>query len=112
MQRLTGWGLAEPPDELELIEGELREAASGGESPLAYAGLLLNDLEEAALSLRPEIGDALEALRGIGAEVAFVTGSGPTAVGLFPDIVAADRGYGELGPEWADALVTGSAPGA
>ncbi len=40
-----------------------------------------------------------------------MTGSGPTAVGFFPDIVAADRGYGELGPEWADALVTASAPG-
>ncbi len=42
----------------------MREAAEGGGSPLAYAELLVNDLEEAALSLRPEIGEALEALRG------------------------------------------------
>jgi len=105
-------GIGRTASELELVEGELRQAAGGGASPLAYAELLKNDLEEAALSLRPEIGGALDALRGAGAEVAFVTGSGPTAVGLFPDIVGADRGYGELGPEWADALVTGSAPGA
>ncbi len=103
-------GIGRTSGELELIEGELREAASGGASPLTYAGLLLNDLEQAALSLRPEIGGALEALREAGAEVTFVTGSGPTAVGLYTDIVAADRGYGELGPEWADALVSGSAP--
>ena len=76
-----------------------------------YTELLVNDLEAAAVSLRPQIADALEALREAGAEVAFVTGSGPTAVGLFPDIVAADRAFGELGPEWADAIVTASVYG-
>ena len=105
-------GIGRSEGELELIETELREVTGGGASPLAYARLLRNDLEEAALSLRPEIGKALDALRRAGAAVALVTGSGPTAVGLFPDIVAADRGYGELGPEWAGALVTGSATGA
>ena len=67
-----------------------------------------NDLEQAAVSLRPRIADALDVLREAGAEAAFVTGSGPTAVGLFGDIVAADRAFGELGPEWADAIVTAS----
>ena len=101
--------LARSLDELAELEQRLRTAASGGDSPLAYRELLVNDLQEAALSLRPEIGDALDALRGAGAVAAFVTGSGPTAVGLFEDIVAADRADGELGPRWADAIVTASA---
>ena len=45
----------------------LREAAGAGASPLAYPELLVNDLEPAARSLRPEIGDALDALREAGA---------------------------------------------
>ena len=102
-------GLGRSLDKLEVIEGEIREAAGAGASPLDYRELLVNDLEEAALSLRPEILEALDALRGAGAEAVLVTGSGPTAVGLYPDIVAADRGYGELGPRWADAIVTASA---
>jgi 4-diphosphocytidyl-2-C-methyl-D-erythritol kinase len=103
-------GLGRTDSELEDIEGKLREAAGAGESPLAYRDLLENDLEQAAISLRPQIADALEALGDAGAEAAFVTGSGPTAVGLFGDIVAADRAFGELGPEWADAIVTASVP--
>lgn len=43
---------------------------------------LVNDLEPAALSLRPDIGRALEAVRGAGAEHAMVSGSGPTVFGL------------------------------
>jgi 4-diphosphocytidyl-2-C-methyl-D-erythritol kinase len=44
---------------------------------------LVNDLETAALSLRPEIGRALGAVRDTGAEHAMVSGSGPTVFGLF-----------------------------
>jgi 4-diphosphocytidyl-2-C-methyl-D-erythritol kinase len=102
-------GLGRSPTELDGIERALRAAAEGGGSPLGYASLLENDLEEAVLSLRPDVGEALEALREAEAPVAFVTGSGPTAVGLFGDIVAADRAYGALGPAWADAIVTASA---
>ena len=102
-----GLGRADP--ELAEIEGRLREAAATGASPLSYPELLVNDLEAAATSLRPEIADALRDLRHVGARAVFVTGSGPTAVGLFDDIVAADRASGELGPQWADAIVTASA---
>lgn len=45
--------------------------------------LMINDLQAAALSLCPGIGDALTALYAVGAEPALVTGSGPTAAGLF-----------------------------
>jgi 4-diphosphocytidyl-2-C-methyl-D-erythritol kinase len=44
---------------------------------------LVNDLEPAALSLRPEIGRALEAVREAGAEHAMVSGSGPTVFGVY-----------------------------
>jgi len=101
-------GLGRSLSELESVAAELREAAGSGGSPLGYSALLRNDLEDAALSLRPEIGDALDALRGAGAEAVFVSGSGPTAVGIFDDIVRADRAYGDLGPTWADAIVTAS----
>ena len=69
----------------------------------------MNDLQGAALSLRPEVGEALAALEEVGAKVALVTGSGPTAVGLFEDIVAADRGAGGLPPRYANAIVSGPA---
>jgi 4-diphosphocytidyl-2-C-methyl-D-erythritol kinase len=76
-------GLGRDAGELDALAGRLRSAAAGGRSPLEYSELLVNDLEPAALSLRPEIADALAALREAGAEAAMVAGSGPTAVGLF-----------------------------
>ena len=47
------------------------------------ARLLVNDLEPAARSLCPAIDDALDELRDEGADVVFVSGSGPTCVGLW-----------------------------
>lgn len=82
-------GLGREPDELEELEMRLREAAGAGASPLFYPDLLVNDLEVAARELRPGIGDALDELREAGAAVALLSGSGPTAVGLFPDLAAA-----------------------
>ena len=84
-------GLGRPAAELEELAGQLRDAAGAGSSPLAYAELLVNDLEPAARSLRPGIGDALGALRDAGAPLALLTGSGPTAFGLFPDLAAARK---------------------
>ena len=82
-------GLGRPAAELEELAGRLREAAGAGASPLSYPELLVNDLEPAARSLRPDIGEALDALRDAGAPLAILSGSGPTAVGLFPDLAAA-----------------------
>jgi 4-diphosphocytidyl-2-C-methyl-D-erythritol kinase len=45
--------------------------------------LLLNDLAPAAQSLCPVIEDALDAVRGSGADCALVCGSGPTVAGIF-----------------------------
>jgi 4-diphosphocytidyl-2-C-methyl-D-erythritol kinase len=99
-------GLARSDAELERLGRELRAAAASGSSPFEYAELLVNDLEQAALSLRPEIAEALGALEEIGARKALVTGSGPTAFGLFDDIVAADRAASALPPRYANALVS------
>jgi 4-diphosphocytidyl-2-C-methyl-D-erythritol kinase len=98
-------GLGRPAEELEELEGRLRAATSRGASPLQYAELLHNDLEQAALSLRPEIEDALAALRDVGAGVVLVTGSGPTAVGLFADLPAADRAASSLPASFAGAII-------
>jgi 4-diphosphocytidyl-2-C-methyl-D-erythritol kinase len=51
----------------------------GAELPTS---LFANDLEPAAVSLRPEIGRALRAVRDAGAAHAMVSGSGPTVLGL------------------------------
>src|SRR5690606_37764004 len=96
-------GLGRDARELERIAARLRGAATAGASPLDYAELLVNDLEPAALSLRPEIGAALEALRAAGAPAAYMTGSGPTAVGLFASLEEARAAAGSLDRE--DAVV-------
>lgn len=92
-------GLGRSPEELEDLAAQLREAAGAGASPLAYPDLLVNDLEPAALSLRPDIGAALEALRAAGAPQAILSGSGPTAVGLFPDLAAAEAAAASIDAE-------------
>jgi 4-diphosphocytidyl-2-C-methyl-D-erythritol kinase len=103
-------GLGREPGELERLAGELRLAAGAGASPLSYPELLVNDLEPAARSLRPAIGDALEALRGAGAPVALLSGSGPTAVGLFPDLGAARAAAAALARDDAIVCEAGTAP--
>jgi len=83
-------GLGRSAGELATLAERLREAAGAGASPLAYTELLANDLEPAARSLRPQIGEALDALRAAGAPLAFLTGSGPTVAGLFPTLAEAE----------------------
>jgi 4-diphosphocytidyl-2-C-methyl-D-erythritol kinase len=103
-------GLGRSKAELDRVAEELREAAGSGASPLAYAELLANDLEPAARSLRPDIGDALDALRGAGAPLALLTGSGPAAFGLFEDLAAAERAAAALDRDDAIACEAGIAP--
>lgn len=82
--------------------GGLRELAAGPVEALSAA--LENDLEPAALSLRPELSDVLAALRETGALGARITGSGPTAFGVYPDRKAARAAAGRL----PGALVAGT----
>lgn len=74
LDRLGGWRQRLDPERLrDLAARPLAEVAREVE----------NDLEQAALSLRPELGQTLATLRESGALAAAVTGSGPTAFGLF-----------------------------
>ncbi|MDP9228393.1 MAG: 4-(cytidine 5'-diphospho)-2-C-methyl-D-erythritol kinase, partial [Actinomycetota bacterium] len=84
-------GVTRPAAEIEVIRRMLRDAVADGASPLDYPEHLVNDLQAAALSLRPEIEQALGALSEAGAAHAMVTGSGPTAFGFFRDRAAAER---------------------
>jgi 4-diphosphocytidyl-2-C-methyl-D-erythritol kinase len=93
--------------ELEAIRRRLRDAVDEGGSPLDYREHLVNDLQAAAISLRPEIEDALGALEEAGAAHAMVTGSGPTAFGLYPTSDQAATAAAELSGRFSDVIATG-----
>jgi 4-diphosphocytidyl-2-C-methyl-D-erythritol kinase len=65
-------------------------------SPAELAAALANDLQPAALSLRPGLRDRLDALVEAGALGAAVSGSGPTCFGLFADAQAAAQAAARL----------------
>ena len=82
------------PDALRVLAG----------APLArLADSLENDLEPAALDLRPALADELRALEEAGALAARVTGSGPTAFGVFASRAAAEEAAAGLSSK---AMVT------
>jgi 4-diphosphocytidyl-2-C-methyl-D-erythritol kinase len=103
-------GLGRDEATLDGIADELRVAAGAGASPLGYVDLIVNDLEPAAVSLRPDIGDALDALRGTGAPAVFLSGSGPTAVALFATIAEAEAAAASLERDDAIVCMAGRAP--
>jgi len=82
LDRLGGGRRRLEPDRLRALEG------AGAERVAAVAE---NDLEPAALSLRPGLAGTLAALSGAGALTARLSGSGPTAFGVFSDREAAER---------------------
>jgi 4-diphosphocytidyl-2-C-methyl-D-erythritol kinase len=96
--------LARDVDDLEDRLREVRAALRAGAA--LPPELLINDLEPAALSLRPEIGAGLDAVRGAGASQAMVAGSGPTIFGLFWGVEA------EALAEGAAAALGADYPGA
>jgi 4-diphosphocytidyl-2-C-methyl-D-erythritol kinase len=63
----------------------------------------VNDLEPAARSLEPTIDAAIDAVRGEGAVSAFVSGSGPTVLGLFPTLQGARLAVDRLNAAGVDA---------
>ncbi len=84
-------GLGREAADLEARLSSLRTGlAPGARLPQS---LVVNDLQPAAVSLCPEISEALEAVSAIGADHAFVSGSGPTVAGLY---------WGDDGPEHAE----------
>jgi 4-diphosphocytidyl-2-C-methyl-D-erythritol kinase len=57
-------------------------AALDAGDPEALGASLRNDLQDAALSLRPGLADRLELVRSSGCEAVLLSGSGPTVLGL------------------------------
>jgi 4-diphosphocytidyl-2-C-methyl-D-erythritol kinase len=84
--------LSRSPEELEVARHQLTLGFS--------AELIVNDLEPAALSLAPRLGETLGAVQRAGADNAIICGSGPTVIGLF---------WGEDGPGRARKAATGLA---
>jgi 4-diphosphocytidyl-2-C-methyl-D-erythritol kinase len=66
----------------------------------------VNDLEPAARSLCPDIGEALDAAREAGAEHAMVSGSGPTVIAFFGSRAEAERAAGDLAGRDPRPIVT------
>jgi 4-diphosphocytidyl-2-C-methyl-D-erythritol kinase len=86
-------------DRIPTTRDELDPAAIrtlAGLAPAELAAELENDLEPAALSLRPELEETLAAVRDSGALAARVTGSGPTVFGVYADAAAAAAGAERL----------------
>jgi 4-diphosphocytidyl-2-C-methyl-D-erythritol kinase len=93
LDRMDGWR--------EQLDAEAVRAAVDSD-PYSWEAAFENDLQQAALALRPELGVAIAGLRATGALVARVSGSGPTCFGLF-----ADRGAAEaVGEAMPGAVVT------
>jgi 4-diphosphocytidyl-2-C-methyl-D-erythritol kinase len=68
--------------ELDRLRGELEGWLAEPSQPPPEP-LIVNDLQPAAVSLRPEIEAGLELMREVGAHHALVCGSGPTVIGVF-----------------------------
>jgi 4-diphosphocytidyl-2-C-methyl-D-erythritol kinase len=86
-------GLGRSAEDLAAVGAQVRAPVAG-----PFGTALVNDLEPAARSLLPSIGEALAAALDAGAEHAMVSGSGPTVLGFFatPDDAerAAERLHG------------------
>ena len=68
-------GVLRSPVELDVVRHQLTLGFS--------AELIVNDLQPAALSLAPRLGETLSEVTRAGADDAIVCGSGPTVIGLF-----------------------------
>jgi 4-diphosphocytidyl-2-C-methyl-D-erythritol kinase len=83
----------------------LRQLAGGPLVTLA-AGVE-NDLQPAAVSLRPSVAEPLEELREAGALAAALSGSGPTAFGIFSGPAIAERAAVDVPGAIVTTLATG-----
>jgi 4-diphosphocytidyl-2-C-methyl-D-erythritol kinase len=109
LDRLRAAGRA--PDPIGAPDALLAALAAG--DPAAVAGRLGNDLQAAALSLRPERRATLDAGVAAGTLAGLVSGSGPTSAFLCADAAAAQRAAAHLAETGHRAAVaTGPAPGA
>ena len=90
------FGRATPNELFPAVRGDLIRAVHITRTPSQVGALLVNDLEAAALELRPELAQNLERLRAAGALGVAVSGSGPTVFGVFHDRPTAERIAAEI----------------
>ncbi|WP_410809966.1 4-(cytidine 5'-diphospho)-2-C-methyl-D-erythritol kinase [Micromonospora sp. 067-2] len=92
LDRLRDSGAAGAPlGSTDALLGALRQR-----DPRVLARTLGNDLQDAALAMRPALADTLKAGEAAGALAGVVSGSGPTCVFLAADAADAERIAGEL----------------
>lgn len=90
-------------DTLVSDTAELREALAGAD--LGRVGeLMVNDLEEAAFSLRPDVRESMRAIGTLGVR-AILSGSGPTIAVLAEDFSAAQAIAGALRNQFPELTV-------
>lgn len=99
--RSSGGVGASPAEAPETMTSALRAGDAR-----ALAGALHNDLQEASVSLLPEIAEIMTTAERAGALRAIVSGSGPTVAALVPDATSATRVIRAL---TASELVRGTA---
>ncbi|MCG5470494.1 4-(cytidine 5'-diphospho)-2-C-methyl-D-erythritol kinase [Micromonospora sp. LAH09] len=92
LDRLRDSGAASDPlGSTDALLGALRQR-----DPRVLARTLGNDLQDAALAMRPALADTLKAGEAAGALTGIVSGSGPTCVFLTTDAADAERIAAEL----------------
>jgi 4-diphosphocytidyl-2-C-methyl-D-erythritol kinase len=82
---------SQPNEVFEAVRGDLIRAVHITRTPADVGRMLANDLQPAALALRPALQRNIERLLAAGALGAQVSGSGPTTFGVFEDRAAAQR---------------------
>lgn len=99
-------GLARPAGEMAELLDSVRWAVSSFPDHL-----VVNDLEPAAAALCAAVGENLGRMRSAGADIALVSGSGPTVLGLCGSVQDAEHVAAELGdpavvaPPWTRGAV-------
>jgi 4-diphosphocytidyl-2-C-methyl-D-erythritol kinase len=84
------YAACEPNEVFEAARGELIRGVHTARDAAGVARLVANDLQAAALRLRPELAEVIAELRGRGALAAAVSGSGPTVFAIVEHRAAAD----------------------
>lgn len=88
--RRRNHGSLPPAPDPVLVDTVALQAVRAGDA-VALADAMQNDLQAAALKLRPELGNTLEFGESRGALAAIVSGSGPTCAFLMPDALTASE---------------------
>ena len=90
----------------EQLDPDGLRGLAGGTLAMLAAGVE-NDLQPAAMSLKPDIAEPIERLRDAGALAAAVSGSGPTAFGIFSGPAMAERAAAGIPGALVTRLATG-----